>query len=117
MTAQRALLSRDQLASAGSPASNHMDRSPDGGPLPGEYALLDLSSVRVLKVPDVAPPFDGEVLPGKSSASGPPAPSNGAPAARTATPAAWTSPLGHALPVQGQGTVASARPPTGTRLG
>ena len=116
MTARRTLLSRDQLASAGSPVSNHMDRSPDDGPLPGRHAPLDLSSVRLLKVPDVAPPFDDEVLPGRSSASGPPAIPIGAPAAGTAASAAWTGALGRALPVQRQGTAAGTRPPAGARL-
>ena len=116
MTVQRTLPSRDQLASAGSSESNHMDQSPDGGPLPGRHARLDLSSVRLLKVPDVAPPFDVEILPGGSAASGPSATSIGAPAAGTAAPAAWTGALGRTLPVQRQGTAAGARPPAGARL-
>lgn len=48
MAAQPTLLShdpRDELASADSPAR------------------LDLSSLRLLRVPEVAPPFDGEILP------------------------------------------------------
>jgi hypothetical protein len=93
-----------------------MDQSPDGGPLPGRQARLDLSSVRLLKVPDVAPPFDGEILPDGSAASGPSATSIGAPAAGTAGSADWAGALGRALPVQRQGTAAGTRPPAGARL-
>jgi hypothetical protein len=116
MTVQRTLPSRDQLASAGSSVSNQMDQPPDGGPLTGRHAHLGLSSLRLLKVPEVAPPFDGEILPGGSSASGPSATSTGAPAAGTAASAAWTGALGRALPVQRQDAAAGARPPAGARL-
>jgi hypothetical protein len=62
MAAQNVVISPDRLASADSPARSRRDWHPDTGPLPGGHALLDLSSAKVLRIPDAAPPFDGEVL-------------------------------------------------------
>jgi uncharacterized protein DUF6459 len=103
MAVQRILLTNDQLASAGSPAGSGQDGNRDQGPLPG-HARLDLSSVKLLTVPDVAPPFDGEVLPARAGAmpglpatvpppgaalvASPPAPGIGGGAARSDAPAA-----------------------------
>ena len=65
MAVQRILLTNDQLASAGSPAGSGQDGYGDQGLLPG-HARLDLSSLKLLTVPDAAPPFDGEVLPARA---------------------------------------------------
>ena len=67
MAVQRILLTDDQLASADSPAASGQDGYRDQGPLPG-HARLDLSSVKLMTVPDAAPPFDSEVLPARAGA-------------------------------------------------
>jgi Family of unknown function (DUF6459) len=67
MTVQHILPTNDQLASAGSPVGSRPDGCQDQGLLPG-HARVDLSSVKLLTVPDAAPPFDGEVLPARAGA-------------------------------------------------
>lgn len=103
MAVQRILLTDDQLASADSPAASGQDGYRDQGPLPG-HARLDLSSVKLMTVPDAAPPFDSEVLPARAGAmpglpaavpppgtvlvAGPPAAETGVEAARSGAPLA-----------------------------
>lgn len=67
MAVQHILLTNDQLSSEGSPAGSGQDGYRDEEPLPG-HARVDLSSVKLLTVPDAAPPFDGEVLPARAGA-------------------------------------------------
>lgn len=108
MAAQRTLLSHDQLASAGSPGSDRADRRPDDGQPPGGHARLDLSSVKLLKVPDVAPPFDGEVLP---SAAGT-VPGTVAPVTVSGGPATVAGGPGHVAPaIHGRSTTGNVQPP------
>lgn len=113
MAAQRILLSRDQLGSAGSSAGDRADRAdrhPDDGDPPGGHVALDLSSVRLLRVPDVAPPFDGEVLPSAAR----PAPGTGAPTTIIGVvPAAVSGPAHAALASHGQGAVGNVQSPGG----
>src|ERR1700752_3058565 len=84
MAVQHIPLTPDQLASAGSPAGSCQNRYRDQGPLPG-HVRVDLSSVKLLRVPDVAPPFDGEVLPARAGAT--PRPPAAAPSPGTVLPA------------------------------
>jgi hypothetical protein len=67
MAVQHILLTNDQLASVDSPVGSGQDGYRDQGPLPW-HARVDLSSVKLLTVPDAAPPFDGEVLPARTGA-------------------------------------------------
>ncbi|HEX6452722.1 MAG TPA: Rv3235 family protein [Trebonia sp.] len=100
MAVQHILPANDQLASAGSPVGSRQDGYQDQGPLPG-HARVDLSSLKLLTVPDAAPPFDGEVLPARAGAvPGPPA----------AAPAPGTV-LGAGLPLAGIGEAARADAP------
>ena len=114
MTMQRILPFCDQLESDGAQADNPKVPDPDDDPRPGGHVRLDLSSVKLLKVPDVAPPFDGEVLPTRA-----------VPAARagvqvTGNGVAGRAPVGGSgaygrttLPAEQPGGLTGARPPAG----
>lgn len=122
MAVQHIPLTHDQLASAGSPAGSCQNRYREQGPLPG-HARVDLSSVKLLRVPDVAPPFDGEVLPARAGATprlpaaalspgtvlpaGPPVTEIDGEAARAGAP---DTGIGAEVPRQGQCTPATRTP-------
>jgi Family of unknown function (DUF6459) len=122
MAVQHIPLTHDQLASAGSPAGSCQNRYLDQGPLPG-HARVDLSSVKLLRVPDVAPPFDGEVLPARAGATprlpaAAPSPGTGLPAGppvteidgEAARAGAPDTGIGAEVPRQGQCTPATRTP-------
>jgi uncharacterized protein DUF6459 len=100
MTTQHVLPFWDELESDGTQADSRTNRYPDGGSRPGGHVHLDLSSVRLMKVPDVAPPFDCEVLP-----------AGVVPAARAGTTLVAGSGARAALPAQRPGSVTGTRPP------
>ena len=101
MTMQRILPFSDQLASGDAPADDRADRNTDSGPKPGGHVRLDLSCVKLLKVPDVAPPFDGEVLPTGTVRS----------ARADSTLAGNSAHVRVPLPAQEAASVTDARPP------